>query len=47
MIRERYTFRISVPEAAEQIPEIYSRYVTDIAVTFEYDVSADRLKNIK
>ena len=44
MIRERYTFCIAVPEDAEQIYEIYSRYVTDTAVTFEYDVPVDRLE---
>ena len=38
MMNEQFTLRLAVPEDAEQIIGIYSRYVTETAVTFEYDV---------
>ena len=37
-MKEQFTLRLAVPEDAEQIIGIYSRYVTETAVTFEYDV---------
>ncbi len=37
-MKEKFTLRLATPEDAEQIIGIYSRYVTETAVTFEYDV---------
>ena len=34
-MKEQFTLRLAVPEDAEQIIGIYSRYVTETAVTFE------------
>lgn len=46
-----YCFRSAVPEDSEQLLAIYSRYVTETTVTFEYDVPtvemfAERIRRI-
>jgi phosphinothricin acetyltransferase len=38
MMKREFSFRLAVPEDAAQMLDIYSRYVTETAVTFEYDV---------
>ena len=50
-MNEQFTLRLAVPEDAEQIIGIYSRYVTETAVTFEYDVPTvcefeDRIRKV-
>ncbi len=37
-MKEEFSFRLAVPEDAEQLLGIYARYVRETAVTFEYDV---------